>query len=73
MSSVSQICAQVGELEKSLKALSKVIAGDEHARKRLHGIVQEQAAVLESPVEVLARMIMEVRSKQRMKIEAEYC
>jgi len=66
-SSSSQISAQIDELEKSFKALSKAVAGDEHARKRLPVIVQEQATVLESSVEVMARMITEASSKQRME------
>jgi hypothetical protein len=73
MSPSSQISDQIDELEKSLKALSKVVAGDEHACKRLHSIVREQTAVLEPPVEVIARMIMEARLEYCMKSEAECC
>lgn len=39
MSSSSQIFAQIDGVEKSLKALSKIVVEDEHARKKLHGII----------------------------------
>lgn len=55
------LLARIEELEISLKALSKDVSGDEAARKKLLAVVQEQNMVLESPVEVIWRMMMEVR------------
>lgn len=54
------LSTRVDELESSLKTLSRELAGDESARKKLLGILQEQTMLLESPVEVIWRMIMEV-------------
>jgi hypothetical protein len=54
------LSARIDELEKTLRSLSKQVAGDENARKKLLGVVREQTIVLESPVEVSWRMIMEV-------------
>jgi hypothetical protein len=60
--SSTTLSGRIDELEKSLKALSKEVAGDEITRKKLLGVVREQTMVLESPVEVIWRMIMEVLS-----------
>lgn len=54
------LSAQMDELEKTLRSLSTQVVGDENARKKFLGVVREQTIVLESPVEVIWRMIMEV-------------
>jgi hypothetical protein len=60
MSSASELSTRIDELEKSLKALSQEVRGDELARKRLHAIASEHAAELEAPHEFIQRMLMEV-------------
>lgn len=61
MASTSPLSARIDELEKTLKVLSRDVGEDEALRKKLLAVVQEQNLVLESPVEVIWRMIMEVR------------
>ena len=54
------LSAQIDEFQKTLRLLSKQVVGDENALKKLLGVVREQTVALESPVEVIWRMIMEV-------------
>jgi hypothetical protein len=56
------LSARIDEFEQTLKSLAKEVAGDEVSRKKVLAIVKEQNMILESPVEVIWRMIMEVRS-----------
>ena len=60
MASHCSLSPRIEELENSLKVLSKDVSGDENARKKLLAIVREQTTVLESPAEVIWRMMMEV-------------
>jgi uncharacterized protein involved in exopolysaccharide biosynthesis len=53
--------SQIAEIEKFLSTLSKQVLGDEDADKKLLAVLQQQIGVLESPREVIWRMIMEVR------------
>jgi hypothetical protein len=56
----SSMSSRIDELEKSLRSLSKDVAEDENARKKLLAVVREQNMALESPAEAIWRMIMEV-------------
>jgi hypothetical protein len=69
MASSTSLSTRIDELEQSLKTLSQDVVGDENARKRLLGIVREQTLVLESPVEVIWRMIMEASSNHPFEIK----
>jgi hypothetical protein len=56
------LSARIEGFEQTLKSLANEVAGDEASRKKLLAIVKEQNMILESPVEMIWRMIMEVRS-----------
>jgi hypothetical protein len=67
---------RISELEKTIKQLVQDVlqTGDDGIQRQLHSIVQEQAAVLESPLQVFMRMMMEplmnacLRVAQELKI-----
>jgi len=61
MSLSVNIIDEIREIEKSLSDVSKQVLQDEEARKRLLGVLEAQVAALESPLEVVWRMMMEVR------------
>ncbi|KAF8848056.1 sterigmatocystin 8-O-methyltransferase [Acephala macrosclerotiorum] len=59
MSPSHKVNDEITEVKSSLSNLSKVVLQDEEARKRLLGVLREQVAALESPLEVVWRMMME--------------
>lgn len=61
MSLSAEATDEITEIENNLSNLSRCVLQDEELRKRLLGVLREQVAVLESPLEVVWRMMMEVR------------
>lgn len=61
MSSPIEITARINEIEQSLKILSKDVKTDTTARKHLQTVVRQQVTILESPLESIWRMMMEVK------------
>jgi len=64
---------RISELEKTLKQLAQDIiqTGDEGVRRQLHAIVQEQSAILESPLQVSLRMMMEPHMNACLRVAQE--
>ena len=54
------LSSRIDEISNSLAALSKEVSQDEVARKKLLSTLHQATALVESPVEVIWRMIMEV-------------
>lgn len=60
MSSSAKADDGISQVEKSLGEISEQAMQDEELRKRLLDVLKTQVAALESPLEVVWRMMMEV-------------
>jgi hypothetical protein len=61
---------RIAALATSLKALTEEVlqSNDDGARRQLHGIVQEEASILESPLQISLRMMMEPHMNACLRI-----
>lgn len=60
MSSATYLVDEISQVKKSLSDLSKKVLQNEDSRKKLLDVLKAQVAFLESPLEVVWRMMMEV-------------
>jgi len=59
-SSAQELPSRINAIAKSLTELSKEVSQDEVARKKLLATLRQAESLVESPIEVIWRMIMEV-------------